>query len=525
LKAPSNSNNPADDGFSLIELVVVVAIIPLIVGAIAVAILAVSSNQQSTGSSLTTSGDAQVSSVNFVPDIQSAVWITQHQMCGTVGTNLVTVSSDQVSSPAGIKNIVSYLEVVPVGASRGTLLRNTCTNSNFTNPHSEVLSHNLLASGSSLTVTPTPSPSNALSTGWLPTVGIQSVELVVKEPSTKTPGSATYSYALTAVPRARGALGTVGTFVPGGGGDTGANSPVQPILPVELLGPACPSLTLGGSGSIVNSGSGSGYVGFADSQTQCSNPTKGSPPGQIQSATPYVYGATDPFANLTPPAIPSPPSGGGGCTAGITITCTTGTYTASSTNFSGGTLKGSPNLNVTFDPSTQPSPNVIVFTVPVTIQNANVTFDGGPSLTSVTYVFEQGLTIATGSTVTFGAATYIFGGSGNAFSLGSQSTIAAPISSTGLLFYVEPGPATVGISGGTTGTILGSSSPYAGIALWDAASGLLTLGGNSGIATSFGGVYDPNGSVKLTGNSGVNAQFLIVNTATVDGGTTVTMTG
>ena len=518
----ASRDDATDEGFSLIELLVVITVLPLVMGAVAVAIIAVLSNSNTTSSSLTTSGDAQVSSVNFVPDVQGAVWITQDPFikCAPVGGGvpLFSVSRD-VTTP--IKDIVSYVEFKPAGSSKTTLVRETCTNGNFSSPISEVLSHDF-STTSTLTITPT--PPNSLQTGWLATVGISSIKLRVNEPSTG-PNSTPFTYALTATPRARGALGTVGTFIPGGGGSNGGGF-VTPILPVEFLG-ACPGVTLGGSGSIVNSGKGSGFIGFEPSSSQCPNPTKGSPPGQIQSDPNYVFSAGDPFAHLAPPTAPNVPAGGGGCSAGSTITCSTGTYTAASANFGGGTLKA---VTAKFDPSTQPSPNVFVFNVPVTIQNANVTFEGGPSVSSVTYVFEKGLSISTHSTVTFGTATYIFQdpglpGQDPAFTVDSASTISEPVNSAGLLFYAEPGNESISLNGGTTGSIAGAASPYDGIAVWDAASGQFTMGGNSGVATSFGGIYDPNGSVHFTGSSGVNAQFMIVSTATVDGGTVVTMTG
>jgi len=49
-------------GFTLVEPLVVVAIIPLVVGAISISPLAVFKNEQPVANSLTSSGDAQVKS-------------------------------------------------------------------------------------------------------------------------------------------------------------------------------------------------------------------------------------------------------------------------------------------------------------------------------------------------------------------------------------------------------------------------------------------------------------------------------
>ena len=58
-------------GFTLVELLVVVAIMPLIVGAISVALLSVISQQNTVSSKVSDSGDATVVSSNFVQDVQT----------------------------------------------------------------------------------------------------------------------------------------------------------------------------------------------------------------------------------------------------------------------------------------------------------------------------------------------------------------------------------------------------------------------------------------------------------------------
>ena len=63
-------------GFTLIELVVVVAILPLVVGGIAVALISVFSLQNSVSNRVSDSNDALVASTVFNRDVQSAQMFT-----------------------------------------------------------------------------------------------------------------------------------------------------------------------------------------------------------------------------------------------------------------------------------------------------------------------------------------------------------------------------------------------------------------------------------------------------------------
>ncbi len=84
------------------ELIVVVAILPLVIGAVAVALLAVFKNADSTSNALSESGDTQVVSSQFVLDVQSAYTITT----SSSPTNPAPcVSSSQ--SAAGFTHVLS----------------------------------------------------------------------------------------------------------------------------------------------------------------------------------------------------------------------------------------------------------------------------------------------------------------------------------------------------------------------------------------------------------------------------------
>jgi hypothetical protein len=245
---------------------------------------------------------------------------------------------------------------------------------------------------------------------------------------------------------------------------------------------------------------------------------------------PYQTNVPNPFQGLAPPGIPTVPLAAVGCSSGTPppIICGTGSYSNTTPNFGGGTLS-SPT---TFDPSIGPSPNVFVFTQPVTISDASsVIFEGGANLTDVTYWFQAGLTItgtgSGGSTVTFGPATYIFGTSGSAsISISTHSVIQAPVDSSGLIFYIPPGTNAATFGSGTHGSILGSPMPYDQIALWDDSSGALNIGGTGGSGTlCFGGIYDPNGPVVFHGGYSITSTFDVVNGATIEGGSSATVTG
>ncbi len=66
----------AEQGFTLVELLVVMVILPLVAGAIAVAIITTEKNAGTTTTRLTDSANAQISSEYYIPDVQSAQFVT-----------------------------------------------------------------------------------------------------------------------------------------------------------------------------------------------------------------------------------------------------------------------------------------------------------------------------------------------------------------------------------------------------------------------------------------------------------------
>jgi prepilin-type N-terminal cleavage/methylation domain-containing protein len=142
-----------EDGFTLIELIIVSLVLPIIIGAITLALISIFSIQGSTSNRLTGSADAQDVSSNFESDVQGAAELIaplpqgaphgqSPATCGS-GTEVLSLLSGY---PVGSANAlvypteISYVEVLQPGTtSTYTLVRNVCTN------------------GSSYTTTPTSS--------------------------------------------------------------------------------------------------------------------------------------------------------------------------------------------------------------------------------------------------------------------------------------------------------------------------------------------------------------------------------
>jgi len=286
-----------EGGFTLVELLVVCVILPLVIGAISVGILAVFQLNGSVSTRLSGSGDAQVVSSYYVGDVQNATSVTTlgtPLACGTSGTQMLGLrwSTNQTS--------VSYAQV-----QKGTtysLVRYLCQNGNTTTPvTSTVVSHDAGTPLVAVTCSATAS-SCAASTSWIAASGVTGVKITI------TTQRDNYTYSVTAVPRAWN------------GSTSGATGPVFP--PLLLLGAGTSVLTCAGNASIdvngaaaINStsnGSGSltGNASFsaesiytADTSNPAgaitnSNNATVTPPGTPLSGPPIP----DPYAGLTPPS-------------------------------------------------------------------------------------------------------------------------------------------------------------------------------------------------------------------------------
>jgi hypothetical protein len=192
-----------DAGFTLIELVVVIGVMPIVIGAFAVGIISVFSLQTGVASRLTDSGDAEVVSVHFQNDIQA--------------TQMITTASMPQSSPAAcgsgfqilglqLGNSTQLSYTTSTAYNGGTnLSRNVCSGGTET---SQILAHDLPSSAltsSPVTMTcasastpacapvaPTNTPAYELN--WVSTTGVTGVSFEVTEPSNN------YTYQVVGVP-------------------------------------------------------------------------------------------------------------------------------------------------------------------------------------------------------------------------------------------------------------------------------------------------------------------------------------
>lgn len=113
-----------DGGFTLIELLITMLILPIIMAAIAAGLIAVLSIQGSVANRVSDSGDAQVTSANFVQDVQSAEQITTDKnatQCG-LGTQLLGLQW----TSGGATEVLTYAEVA--SGPSWLLVRQECDN-------------------------------------------------------------------------------------------------------------------------------------------------------------------------------------------------------------------------------------------------------------------------------------------------------------------------------------------------------------------------------------------------------------
>lgn len=197
------------DGFTLLELLIVTTITPIIIGALAAGLLAVFSLQSSTSSRLADTGDSQIVSASFQPDVQSALELTIDPSsgkleCGTSnGTQLIGLEWNLDQSTGNYQTLVSYVESPNGSSTSVNLVRNLCTGTgtstvNQTPVSTTILSYDLPNNQAAPTVTcsssVTASQCSQDTSGYIPTADILNVSFGITEPKSK------YSYTLDAAP-------------------------------------------------------------------------------------------------------------------------------------------------------------------------------------------------------------------------------------------------------------------------------------------------------------------------------------
>ncbi len=531
-----SSRTPDEQGFTLVELLIVTMILPLIVGAISVALVAVFSLQSSVTHRIAGSGDAQVMSSVFVKDVQSASQITTQAapQCGTGGTQLLGLEWNLAGGT--YDTVVSYVEVPVTSGSTTTysLLRDLCTGGSVTPSSTLGLSYDLNTSGTTVGLCTTGVTNcTGSSSSWESVSGVSGVQFTVAELKSG------YTFTLFASPR------VTTSFATGSGPGNGV-----PYAPFSLLGTgqcstpgaaaSAPVLSIGNGTLSINevlngtTNYGTGVLGI---QSTCS--------GSVTVANNGVLAAGE-VATADP--------GLNSVTAANNASAPT--YEAYNTQLANPfvglaapqPVAGAPSYPLTNPTYAYPCPIDAYgiyecppgdYTQPVTFPNGSVVdFTGSQGST---YYFENGLSIPNGATVYLGGGNYIFAGSGSSFSTGTDhvqifSSQFNPTSGsstpTQVLLYVQSGSATFGNN--ITIDLTGQPS-YEGVTVWDAAATMtsndtvavnpLTLGNNgaAGYGT-YGGIYVPTGEVLDSENGTLTADFIVAYAAVFTNGLNVNIT-
>ncbi len=172
-----------DAGFSLIELLVVIIVLPMIMGVLALAIGTTYKAQTMISAHLADAGDILSTQITFDDDVQSALLLTTDPsapQCGA-GTPILGLEWNPTtgSSPT-YQSVASYVEVTTNGLT--SLVRNLCTSGISTTPNSTtVMVQNLATSGTSVTLTPSTLQANAAS-GWIGAQSITNVAVAITQP-------------------------------------------------------------------------------------------------------------------------------------------------------------------------------------------------------------------------------------------------------------------------------------------------------------------------------------------------------
>lgn len=213
----------------MIELLIVMVIVPVIVGALSYGLLSIFSLQTGVSNRLTDTEDAQVVAANFENDVQSAYNITTVNNIGSydcgpgVGTQILGLElNEQGTGPGQIPTpgqIVSYVTVPGTGHST-SLERLDCTNvANLSNYGETTLAYDV-TSASLPVVDPICAPAYQLGNsggyppctssaalGWTPAFEFSQILLPVEEAKTN------YTYTLVAAPAASTSDGNGGSPV------------------------------------------------------------------------------------------------------------------------------------------------------------------------------------------------------------------------------------------------------------------------------------------------------------------------
>ncbi|MGD0321932.1 MAG: prepilin-type N-terminal cleavage/methylation domain-containing protein [Acidimicrobiales bacterium] len=298
-----------EEGFTLIELMIVLVILPLVIGGVSIAIITSLKDSNGVSGKVSDSSSTQITSASYVRDVQSAASITTTASASSpppCGSGTVFVLGLSWAGTVG-NTVVSYWE----GPTSGDLVRIACTNGSPTPTGTDIVAHGLSPSSVTAAITP-PGEAIKAAAGWTATAGISSVILGALE------SASAFNFDLLASPR---------SWTPASGGVEGGGTPTPP--PLVLLGSASPSpvLTCSGNGQIDVSGTvamnptGNGSAtlsGNADlTATQIYTADQANPSNAISTSGNATYSPSgtpssgpaipDPYQSLVGPSTTGPP--------------------------------------------------------------------------------------------------------------------------------------------------------------------------------------------------------------------------
>jgi prepilin-type N-terminal cleavage/methylation domain-containing protein len=247
-----------ESGFTLVELVVVIAVIPIVLGAIATALISLLSLQNSVNNRVGDSNDALVASTDFNRDVQSAEMMTTlgstqtTAACGTAtggtGPGAVTqilalewgANSVASGGPAGGYNtVVSYMSTQVLNPNTNkttyTLSRQVCTFGTSSMPNTTTtLAHDIgtpsvtiygaKSGGSFANITPN------YASSWASSLGVTRVQLDVNGNQTQSG----FGYSLVGLPSLSKSQGTVSTLTPPSSTGCGFGTPGSGTYATQL---------------------------------------------------------------------------------------------------------------------------------------------------------------------------------------------------------------------------------------------------------------------------------------------------
>jgi prepilin-type N-terminal cleavage/methylation domain-containing protein len=225
-----------ESGFTLVELLIVVVILPVVLGGITAALLAVFGLQDQTQNRISDSNDAALGSATFNKDVQSSEQVTSAGFATAPGCGSSTYgpsgAQTQIlgfewalnsSATGGYQTVVSYVTEQLPGESGLALVRQECDLGQSATPTSTVtIAHDFpttfgacpalpAAQTNCLSITPA-SQQTAAMAGWTSTQGVTNISLNITAPANQ------YTYTLSGLP--------------GKSTSTGAASQLQPPGPV-----------------------------------------------------------------------------------------------------------------------------------------------------------------------------------------------------------------------------------------------------------------------------------------------------